>query len=232
MSEVLHKFPSTPHLAWLGQGSVRDDKVLTRSEAEVFLSRPVVVEEKADGANLGISFGPTERLRLQNRGHWLEDKLTGQWERLRGWVAEHEARLREVLPEKHILFGEWCYATHSIHYERLPDWFLVFDVYDPSACRFWSTNRRDALAATARLSLVPELASGMLKQPELHALLNVRSELSGGFREGLYLRREDDNWVLDRAKLVRPEFTQAISEHWSRQGLVANKLCSAVVSPN
>lgn len=224
MSEVLHKFPSTPHLAWLGQRSVRDDKVLTPSEAGVFLSGPVVVEEKVDGANLGISIDAAGRLRFQNRGNWLEGKLTGQWECLRGWTAKHELRLRQVLPENHVLFGEWCYIAHSIRYEYLPDLFLIFDVYDTTVGRFWSTSRRNALAEAVRLSLVPKLARGVFKQERLHTFLNGRSDLSGGPREGLYLRREDDDWVLNRAKLVRSDFTQAISEHWSRQGTVLNKV--------
>jgi hypothetical protein len=108
MSDVLHKFPSTPHLLWLGKNPVRDDKVMTREEAVEFLSHPIVVEEKVDGANLGISVGTDGGLRFQNRGNWLAGKLTGQWERLRGWAARHETEIREVLPSSHVLFGEWC----------------------------------------------------------------------------------------------------------------------------
>ncbi|WP_257945770.1 RNA ligase family protein, partial [Pseudomonas plecoglossicida] len=53
------------------------------------------------------------------------------------------------------LFGEWCAARHSLDYGTLPDWFLLFDVYDRSTGRFWSTVRRDALAAEAGLATVP-----------------------------------------------------------------------------
>ena len=49
------KFPSTPHLLWLGTTPARADKVLARDEAELFLRKPVTVEEKVDGANIGIS---------------------------------------------------------------------------------------------------------------------------------------------------------------------------------
>jgi len=224
MSEVLHKFPSTPHLVWQGEADVRDDKVLTPAQVEVFLSGPVLVEEKVDGANLGLSFDATGRLRRQNRGNWLEGKLSGQWERLRGWTAEHEARLRDVLPQDHILFGEWCYATHSVRYDRLPDWFLVFDVYDRKQRRFWSASRRDALAAAARFAVVPRVASGIFVRSDLLAMLDGPSALGDGPCEGLYLRREEGDWLLDRAKIVRPDFTQAISEHWSRKSLVLNAI--------
>ena len=49
------RFPHTPHLAWLGDGEPRDDKVLSTAEAKALLASDVVVEEKLDGANLGFT---------------------------------------------------------------------------------------------------------------------------------------------------------------------------------
>ncbi len=40
--------------------------------------------------------------------------------------------------------------------------------------------------------------------------------------EDLYLRSEDDHWLAGRTKLVTPEFTQAIGEHWTRKSMRAN----------
>ncbi|HMM73809.1 MAG TPA: RNA ligase family protein, partial [Rhodocyclaceae bacterium] len=62
------RFPHTPHLAWLGPDAPRDDKVLAPAEARALLSGEVVVEEKLDGANLGLSLAPDGSLRAQNRG--------------------------------------------------------------------------------------------------------------------------------------------------------------------
>ena len=45
------RFPHTPHLAWLGPGQPRDDKVLSPIETRAFLTGDVVVEEKVDGAS-------------------------------------------------------------------------------------------------------------------------------------------------------------------------------------
>lgn len=56
MSEFF-RFPHTPHLAWLGKGESRDDKVLSQAEAKAFLAGPVLLEEKVDGANLGFFRG-------------------------------------------------------------------------------------------------------------------------------------------------------------------------------
>jgi len=65
------RFPHTPHLAWLGPGAPRDDKVLTPAEVRELLNGEVVVEEKIDGANLGLSLAPDGSLRAQNRGQYL-----------------------------------------------------------------------------------------------------------------------------------------------------------------
>jgi hypothetical protein len=220
----LHKFPSTPHLAWLGTQPVRDDKVMTPNEVAELLSNELVVEEKIDGANLGISFEEKIGFRFQNRGNWLEGKLTGQWERLRGWAAQHTTRLGAVLPVDHVLFGEWCYAKHSIYYDRLPDWFVAFDVYDAVADRFWSIERRDDLLRDAGLAPVPKVASGRFSLQQLIRMLDEPSAFGDAPREGIYLRIDQDDWLVSRAKLVRPEFVQQIGEHWSFRAIQPNRL--------
>lgn len=230
MNDQLHKFPSTPHLVWLGRGRVRDDKVLTPVETESFLSNPLIVEEKIDGANLGLSLDSKGQLRFQNRGNWLRGKLTGQWEHLRYWAAEHEAALRLALPRSHILFGEWCYARHSIRYDHLPDWFLAFDVYDWDLGKFWGVSRRDALAEETGLSTIGQISKGMFSKAEIIAMVNGRSSYTNGPREGIYLRREEDGWLVDRAKIVRAEFTQAIVEHWSSKAVVPNKVAGTAAA--
>lgn len=224
MSDPLHKFPSTPHLAWLGSKPVRGDKVLTPPEVSAFLSNSVEVEEKIDGANLGLSFDADGTFRFQNRGNWLEGQLPGQWKRLRGWAAEHEASLRALLPPNHVLFGEWCYAKHSIAYDQLPDWFVAFDVYDRTTQRFWSIGRRNELLSAAGLAAVPKAASGNSTLASLISLLDQNSAFGGERREGIYLRVEESDWLKSRAKIVRPEFVQQIFEHWSTHQIEPNRL--------
>ncbi len=228
MTPDLCKFPSTPHIGWLSNQPVRGDKILSPSEVHELLSNRVQIEEKIDGANLGISVGPDGKLRFQNRGNWLEGKLTGQWTRLRGWAAAREIRLREHLPENHVLFGEWCYAKHSIEYDHLPDWFLAFDVYDCFSGRFWSSARRDGLLRQMEISPVPSIACGRYTLFQLGQMLENSSAYGSSSREGIYLRREHGDWLVSRAKLIRPEFVQQISEHWSKGPIHSNRLAGAV----
>src|SRR5262245_16959926 len=155
------RFPRTPHLIWLGRRIPRDDKVLSLEEGTEFLKHSLIVEEKVDGANLGISVGDQGELKVQNRGSFLSwDSLHPQFKPLPRWISTHRRVLTAALGSGLILFGEWCYAIHSVHYTRLPDWFLAFDVYDRTAGKFWSVERRNSLADEVGLATVPEIARG------------------------------------------------------------------------
>lgn len=227
MQADFFKFPRTPHLFWPLDRPPKDDRVLDDKDARAVLSGDVVVEEKLDGANIGISVGPSGEIRVQNRGAWLEPGSHPQFHPLWSWVGQRRPALKQALGNNYILFGEWCFATHSTAYDSLPDWFLGFDVYDISHRRFWSTTRRNRFLACLSISPVPELSTGLITADELCDML--RSQLSRfghGPMEGLYVRRESEEWLEFRAKLVRAEFLCAIDEHWSSKPLQRNRLRS------
>jgi ATP-dependent RNA circularization protein (DNA/RNA ligase family) len=217
------KFPTTPHIAVLSEASVRVDKVLTDREREDFLAKEIIVEEKVDGANLGLSFDEHGNINLQSRGDYLQPPYRGQWGPIDTWMAGKLEPLFDHLGRRLILFGEWCYARHSVYYSLLPDWFLAFDVFDKSERRFWSVERRNALAKECRISAVPELARGFFTLPKLERLL-ARSRVSQEWAEGLYLRRDEGGWLKGRAKLVRPLFMQSVDKHWSHFHVEPNRL--------
>lgn len=220
-----YRFPHTPHIAWLGEGSPRDDKVLAPNEVAALLSGPVVVEEKLDGANLGFSSVPDGRLRAQNRGQYLIEPYAGQFQRLPEWMALHATGLADALGETLIAFGEWCAARHSLDYSALPDWWLLFDVYDRREGRFWSTHRRNELASALGLAAVPRLADGRQTVATLvGGLGHWNSRYRNGGLEGVVVRREDDDWLQARGKLVRANFTQAIDGHWRSRKLEWNRV--------
>jgi ATP-dependent RNA circularization protein (DNA/RNA ligase family) len=221
----LFRFPHTPHLAWLGAGEPRDDKVLSPEDVRSLLGNEVAVEEKLDGANVGLSAPEAGKLRVQNRGHYLEAPYTSQFARLGSWIAAHDARLLEALGSQLIAFGEWCAARHSIAYTALPDWWVLFDIYDRAERRFWSTARRDAWANAVGVHAAPLIFSGRTGLSDLKTLLlNQPSHYRDGPTEGLVVRAEDERWLLSRAKLVRADFTQNIDAHWRKKRLEWNRL--------
>jgi len=219
------RFPHTPHLAWLGEGSPRDDKVLSPKEAAELLSGDVVFEEKMDGANVGLSLAPDGSLCAQNRGQYLSEPYSGQFTRLTAWLGQHSEGLHRVLTPNLILFGEWCAARHSLDYIALPDWFLLFDVYDRTEGRFFSTTRRNALASSAGLITVPRV---LFEKPTVgklkHLVGKTPSRYRAGSLEGVVIRRESPDWCEARAKLVRSDFTQAIETHWRKRSIEWNQV--------
>lgn len=217
------RFPHTPHLKWLAAGAPRDDKVLSMDEAETLLDDNILIEEKIDGANIGLSLASDGSLRVQNRGQYLFEPFTGQFTRLSAWLIEHGGLLQKM-GKNLILFGEWCAARHSLDYTSLPDWFLLFDVYDKDEGRFWSCLRRNQLAIEMKVSAVPLMASGHFGLPDLELLLKETcSHCRQGAPEGLIIRRDSERWNEARAKLVSADFTQNIGGHWRNRNIEWNR---------
>jgi len=217
------KFPSTPHIISLSGSNIREDKVFSKEEREEFLQHVLVIEEKIDGANLGISINVDGKIQVQNRGGYLNLPAPGQWKKLGDWLIPRTEVLFDHLSDKFILFGEWCYARHSVFYDRLPDWFLGFDIYDKQIGRFLSSNRRDNFFRKMSIAQVPFLAHRHLQYTEIQKLLTI-SKFGNQPAEGLYFRFEQDDWLRQRAKLVRSEFIQDTDKHWSNSALYPNRL--------
>ena len=196
---------------------------MTASERNEFLCHELAVEEKIDGANLGISFDSNGNIRAQNRGAYLELPGSGQWKKLSEWLTPKTETFFEHLFDRYILFGEWCYARHTVFYDRLPDWFLGFDIYDREKSRFLSCSRRDEFFRTIRIYPVPNIRCGHFTLSELSELL-LQSMLGDYPAEGIYLRSDRGGWLVQRAKLVYPAFIQSIEQHWSRKGIEPNRL--------
>jgi len=224
MNGAFHKFPHTPHLVWLGEGKPRDDKVLSIEEARAFLDGEVVVEEKVDGANLGLSVGSDGRIHAQSRGNYIAPgRSHQQWNLLWSWLASREHVLVEALSSEHILFGEWCYARHSVNYSALPDWFLAFDIFEPASNLFWSSKRRNKFVADLGITPMPEIFRGHLTMREVPQLI-AESRLGAPRMEGVYLRRENGGKLVGRAKVVGGDFKERIEQHWTKRPLVQNRL--------
>ncbi|NJK31559.1 MAG: DNA ligase [Deltaproteobacteria bacterium] len=219
------RFPHTPHIAWLAPGRPRSDKVLDRHETRELLSDDIVVEEKVDGANVGISLSSDGQVRAQNRGHYIEPGGHPQFGPLWPWLAARTTALMTHVDHNLIIFGEWCFATHSVEYDALPDYFLGFDVYERDSSQFWSTSRRNYLFAQLAITAVPELFRGRSTLEKVIQLVETsNSRLTSGPLEGIYIRRESDENLLSRAKLVRAEFLQQIDVHWSQRPFRKNRL--------
>jgi ATP-dependent RNA circularization protein (DNA/RNA ligase family) len=224
---TFYRFPQTPHIAWLGSTPLRGDKVLSRDTIEQLLSKEIIVEEKVDGANIGLSLDGQETIQVQNRGDYVRAPYIGQFKHLPLWIKDHSYTLLQYLTPDMIIFGEWCAARHNLEYTDLPDYFLLFDIYDRESDRFWSADRRNRWAARAGLHTVPRISYGHFSLTDLLMMLrNVTSRYRNGPAEGLVIRKDVGSWNIGRGKLVQQEFTQTMTDHWTSQSIQWNRLAT------
>ena len=223
MSNILFKYPSTPHFSTSNINDVRADKTLEDRVQNDIFNHEIVVEEKIDGANLGISFDHEANIVLQNRGALLIPPFFGQWQYLEKWLSLKRDLIFDVLGDRYILFGEWCYAKHSILYTHLPDYFLAFDIYDKKHNTFIDFTRRNNLLELMHITAVPLIAQGFYSLDVLPRFIK-KSVYANEISEGIYVRASNKDETYFRAKIVRDSFTQNIKEHWSSNRITKNKL--------
>jgi len=214
----------------------------------------VVVEEKIDGANAGLSFEDGE-LRLQSRGHYLTGgEREKHFQLFKTWAQCHRPWLEEVLGERYLAYGEWVYARHTMFYDRLPHYFLEFDVLDRESGQFLSTERRRELWQGRPIVSVPVLYEGRSPElgigPALYRSAAWRERLRASalrlgldaeralaetdpspLAEGLYLKTEAEGRVTGRYKFVRASFLTAVLDsgtHWLQRPIIPNELAEGV----
>ncbi|MEQ1501899.1 MAG: RNA ligase family protein [Myxococcota bacterium] len=181
----IRKYPRTRHLE--GSRKQAGDEDLDGVPFAEVAGAPLVVEEKVDGANCGVSFGPDGALVLQSRGHALTG---GARERhfalLKTWATAHRDALHAALGDRYVLYGEWLYARHTVFYDALPHYLLEFDVLDRETGAFLDTPSRRALLADTPVVPVPVLHTGPIRTLDaLVALVRPSLYKSPGWRDAL-----------------------------------------------
>ncbi len=237
MNEI-RKYPRTPHLE--GSRLQPGDEDLSQIPFSQIRGRHLVVEEKCDGANTGISFDESGELLLQSRGHYLTGGYRERhYNLMKQWAAVHKDSFYRILGKRYIMYGEWMYAKHTVFYDALPHYFLEFDIYDREKGFFLDTISRQKLTGRMPIASVPVLAEGVFQTEEkllallgpssyireghMEALKKEAEELrldgdrqcretdSSGLMEGLYIKVEENGAVVDRMKYVRAGFLQCVN---------------------
>lgn len=144
MKRIL-KYPRTTHL--IGSALQKGDENDRLSMASLKGRGICVFEEKADGANTGLSFDPDDRgMVLQSRGHSLDGgPRERQFNMLKAYAQTFERDFQDALGTRYVLYGEWMAAKHSAFYDNLPHLLLTYDLYDRERDVFLSTAARAAV---------------------------------------------------------------------------------------
>lgn len=213
------KFPRTHHLYSLGSAQ-RNDLLISKQEQDKFLNAELYVEEKIDGANLGISIDKDDMsIKFQNRAHYVTASTHQQFSKLDKWVDTYANQLYEILePGRHILFGEWCYLQHTVPYDTLPSYFIAFDMYDKKEHKFYARQHLEKILNQTTIPLVPLVYEGKLKsKKETLDLLKQTSKYGNTPIEGIYLKisDSDNKYIINRGKVVRENFIADNGAFWT-----------------
>lgn len=213
------KYPRTLHFHW-SKGATNDDKVST--DLSALIGQPIVITEKMDGSNTSLeSDGCFARTHAGPPSHPSFD----------GLKALHAA-VKFKIPNNIQLFGEWCFALHSITYKELPGYFLLFNVRELSDELLWASwEEVEMWAEEIGVPTVPVLFKGVLNSEsdfqDLVKSFMIQPSLCGGIREGVVARVQqkfsDNNFSTHVMKCVRANHVQT-SKHWKEQEIIRNKL--------
>ena len=101
MEKVL-KYPRTPHIE--GSNLQDGDYDLSQIPFSYLKNKYLVIEEKVDGSNVGISFQNGELL-LQNRSHYLSGGYKEkQYDLFKLWVNSFKDEFYSVIGDRYIYY--------------------------------------------------------------------------------------------------------------------------------
>jgi hypothetical protein len=212
------KYNRTMHLPW-SPGGTSDDKRATSVEGLIRV--PIVITEKMDGSNTSLEAeGCFARTHSGPPTHASFD----------GLKALH-ASLKRNINKGLQLFGEWCYAKHSIEYSELPGYFLLFSMRDLEYDEWCAWQDVEVWASLLDIPTVPVLFKGTVSSErelrELTQSLMIEPSACGGIREGVVVRIAtsfaDSEFPSCVMKCVRANHVQT-DEHWKDQEIIRNKL--------
>lgn len=220
------KYNRTFHFSF-SPGATNDDKIATTMDS--LIGVPIVLTEKMDGSNTSLEAdGCFARTHAGAPTHASFDLLK----------ALH-ATIKYKIPHSVQLFGEWCFARHSIEYSELPSYFMMFGVRELANAfgaeeDYWPAWEDVELwAEEIGVSTVPVLFKGNVSsEKELKELVESfmnQPSACGGIREGVVARVaesfSDNDFSSCIMKCVRANHVQT-SEHWKDQEIIRNKLKS------
>jgi RNA ligase-like protein len=201
----MHKFVRTPHLR--GSRFQHGDHDMADVPWEELRGKHLIVEEKVDGANSGISFDEDGKLLLQSRGHYLRGGPREQhFDLLKQWASARQVELRDILGSRYVMYGEWLFAKHTCFYDALPHYFMEFDVLDLEQNVFLSTVARGKLLNHTREGYSTVCPVRVIAEGEFDKLSEVEDLLG---RSAFYSPTHLDN-LIEAAKAASVDPVEAM----------------------
>ena len=157
------KYPRTHHLPY-SPGATKDDKKLHDGWFSNYIGEEIVITAKLDGENIHMTqkdcYARSDG--APTRSPWsrnIWDPQDGLYWRIKQYIGDNET-----------IFGENLYGEHSIHYNKLTDYFHLFAVND--GVNWYSWDDVKMMADIMNIPHVPELWRGIVyKEEDLQKLV-------------------------------------------------------------
>ena len=210
--EQYYKYNRTYHLP-NSLGSTSDDKFML--DTSEFVGKTIIISEKMDGENTNMYPDRYHARSIDSKDHESRHYVKGVW-----------GRIKSQIPDGWRICGENLYAKHSLYYEDLESYFMVFSIWDENnMCLSWN----DTVDFCKMLDLVtvPTLVERMLFDDKF--ILDFPSKIDTSKQEGFVIRNVDtfhyDEFYKNVGKWVRPKHVTS-GNHWMFEKIVPNKLRS------
>lgn len=172
-------------------------------------------QEKVDGSNMGISWLDDAPV-LRNREHILnkgytkiktpaKKQFTSAW----NWVHAHKEDIEfisEMCYSPITIYGEWCFAQHSLYYDKLPDLFLAYDIWSVEDNAYLSPELVDGLLSQTNIKYIKPHQITLNSIEDLIKLSEKESDYRTGIREGVVLKHSDGRLCTNMYKVVNRHF--------------------------
>jgi len=225
LKDILPAFPRIAH--WPHKPNVDATDIIASNQQVKALQRADVwIEEKIDGASVGMTMVAGEPV-IRNRDHILrkgymkDTAAKKQFRPIWNWWYEKRESFKMVTDAgPYSVYGEWCWAQHGIYYNKLPSFFIAYDIYDFEAKDWLAPDESRKLLKSAMFA-VPPLLLHMndfcysARTVEVYA--NSPSAYYDGKAEGVVVK----SWT-QRYKMVREDFVRGAL--WDPDNIKKNKL--------
>ena len=209
------KYPRTYHVPF-SPGATKDDKKLKDGWFEYYRGKEIVFTEKLDGENSCLC-----QKGVFARSHGAETR--SPWS-INLWGDNGLYwKVKGLIDDDLLIFGENLYGEHSIHYEKLRDYFHVFACYNETTDKWWSWDDVKFVSKVLGVPHVPTLWRGIAESEDQIRELIIQTmnmpSAYGNTKEGVVIRLANEfdgedfpNYV---CKYVRENHVQT-DEHWTR----------------
>jgi ATP-dependent RNA circularization protein (DNA/RNA ligase family) len=221
------EYPNLLRLKFDTIQQIRSDKRYAdvKMEKDFFKSTELIVEEKLDGSQSALGWKHGKPYAQGRSGHISEFDKRVAFDGFWSWIWQNCDKIEKT--KGHLVYGEWMKPQHSIVYDKLPDFFMAFDVYDLKAKRFLDLNKKKEFLTMCGLERTFVIHVGPLNKEDVPKLVdNVPSMYSSTQNcEGCVIKDYKRQLFL---KYVSREFLEELfddSGHWtSRQKVKYNRL--------